>query len=781
MKKKLIILTSVALCAGAVNAQKLTPNNVDDVVKALTLEEKADLIVGGGWGSMTAGAMTASSAVLVPGAAGTTNAVERLGIPNTVVSDGPAGVRISPTRPGTTKTFYATGFPTGTLLASTWNIPTVENVGQAMGNEVLEYGIDVLLAPGMNIHRNPLNGRNFEYFSEDPYLTGKIATAYTNGIQSNGVGVSVKHYAANSQETNRMGNDARVNQRALREIYLRGFEMVVKDAQPWTVMSSYNRLNGDINTQSDKELLTTLLRDEWGFKGIVMTDWTMVRDIAAQVSAGNDLMEPGMDQQKRDLIDAVNNGKLAMADVDLCVKRILEYVVRTPRFKGYKYSDTPDLSAHAQVAREAAADGIILLKNDGSTLPMKDVKNVALFGITSYNYIAGGTGSGNVNKQHVINVDQGLEAAGYKVSADLKDYYEKYTAFEKARQMADTPARGGMRGMINLGDAALSEIALSRTFIDKQATANDIAIITLGRQAGEGGDRVLPGDWNLTEVERSLINDVADAFHLEGKKVIVLLNIGGVIETASWNSIPDAIVCSWTAGQEGGFAIADVLSGKVTPSGKTTMTWPLNYFDHPSSMNFPYNQVSDGMMGMGTQVRGEVKNVSYTNYEEGIWVGYRYFQTAGKEVVYPFGYGLSYTTFAYSAPKVQATKDGFKATVTVKNTGSVAGKEVVELYVSAPAGNLVKPESELKGFAKTKELAPGESQTLTIDVDNYALASFNESQSQWETAAGNYVVRFASNVNDTRATASFKVGKALTWKVNDILKPKQPISEITVK
>ncbi len=783
MKKKLILFASAALCVASVSAQKLTPNNVDEIVKALTLEEKAELIVGGGWGSMTAGAMTASSDVLVPGAAGTTNGVERLGIPRTVVSDGPAGVRISPTRPGTDQTYYATGFPVGTSLASTWNVQLVAEVGKAMGNEVLEYGIDVLLAPGMNIHRNPLNGRNFEYYSEDPFLTGKIATAYINGIQSNGVGVSAKHYAANSQETNRMGNDARVNQRALREIYLKGFEMVVKDAQPWTVMSSYNRLNGDINTQSDKELLTTLLRDEWGFKGIVMTDWTMRRDIAAQVSAGNDLMEPGMDQQKTDLIEAVNSGKLSMDDVDICVKRILEYIVKTPRFKGYKYSDKPDLKAHAQVTRSSATEGMVLLKNENNTLPIKS-KKVALFGITSYNFIAGGTGSGNVNKAYTIDMLQGLQAAGYEVNDELKNVYETYTTYERARQTAARAARGGMMGGLMLGEAALSEMPLERAIINKQVGLNDVAIITIGRNAGEGADRHIEGDFNLTTVERQLLQDVTDAFHEAGKQVIVVLNIGGVIETASWKGMPDAILLAWQPGQEGGYSVADILSGKANPSGKLTSTFPINYMDVPSSKNFPYNVESDGMMGMGAAMGGqqrETKNVSYTNYEEGIWIGYRYFQTAAKEVSYPFGYGLSYTSFAYSAPKVQATKDGFRATVTVKNTGNVAGKEVVQLYVSAPNGGLVKPESELKGFAKTRELAPGESETLTIDVDTYALASFNESASQWEAAAGNYSVRFAANVNDTKATVPFRLAKGQTWKVNDILKPQQPIQEIVVK
>ena len=783
MNKKLILLASAALCVASVNAQKLTPNNVDEIVKALTLEEKADLIVGAGWGSMTAGAMTASSEVLVPGAAGTTNPVARLGIPATVLSDGPAGVRISPTRRGTDQTFYATGFPVGTSLASTWDVQLVAEVGKAMGNEVLEYGIDVLLAPGMNIHRNPLNGRNFEYYSEDPFLTGKIATAYVNGIQSNGVGTSVKHYAANSQETNRMANDSHVNQRALREIYLKAFEMVVKDAQPWTVMSSYNRLNGPF-TQENRELLTTLLRDEWGFKGIVMTDWTMVRDIAAQVHAGNDLMEPGMPQQKSDLIKAVNEGKLSMEDVDVCVKRILEYIVKTPRFKGYKYSDKPDLKAHAAITRQSATEGMVLLKNEGNTLPIKDAKKVALFGMTSYNFIAGGTGSGNVNKAYTIDMLTGLKSAGFEVNEELKNLYEGYKTYQKALQVASRQSRGGMAAMISLGEDPLPEMPISRAVIDKQVAANDIAIITIGRNAGEGGDRNVPGDFNLTDMERQMLNDVTEAFHLAGKKVVVVLNIGGEIESASWKTLPDAILLAWQPGQEGGYSVADILSGKVNPSGRLTMTWINNYMDDPSSKNFPYDQVSDGMMGMGAALGGQQraqKNVTYTNYEEGIWVGYRYYQTAGKEVSYPFGYGLSYTTFAYSAPKVQATKNGFRATVTVKNTGSMAGKEVVQLYVSAPAGGLVKPESELKGFAKTKELAPGESQTLTIDVDAYALASFNEAASQWETAAGNYSVRFAANVNDTKATVPFRLAKGQTWKANDILKPTEAIQEITVK
>ena len=395
--KKTIISLLAASCAIALSAQpKLSPDNIDEVLAAMTLQEKATLLVGSGWGSMTAGAMTASNETLVSGAAGTTRAIPRLGIPQTVLADGPAGIRINPTRPGTDKTFYATGFPVGTVLASTWNAPLVEQLTTAMGEEVKEYGADVLLAPGQNLHRNPLCGRNFEYFSEDPLLSGKMAAAYVRGIQGNGVGVSAKHFAFNDQETNRMEDDAIVNPRAARELYLKGFEIMVKESDPWTIMSSYNKINGSY-TQQSHDLLTTILRDEWGFQGIVMTDWGNKQGTAKAVVAGNDLMEPGMENEIQRIVEGVQNGAIPQADLDRNVRRMLEYIVRTPRFQGYKYSNQPDLKGHAQLVRKAAAEGLVLLENNG-VLPLQDVRTVALYGVGSYDFIAGGTGSGNVNK-----------------------------------------------------------------------------------------------------------------------------------------------------------------------------------------------------------------------------------------------------------------------------------------------------------------------------------------------------------------------------------------------
>ena len=781
MKKILAIFC--ALCAFSAAAQpQLRSDNVDEVLKAMTLQEKATLLVGSGWGSMVGG-LTGSDEVLVSGAAGTTRAIPRLGIPQTVLADGPAGLRINPTRPGTDKTFYCTGFPVGTVLASTWNTALVEEVTTAMGNEVLEYGADVLLAPGMNLHRNPLCGRNFEYFSEDPLLTGKIAAAYVSGIQRNGVGVSIKHYAANSQETNRMNGDSRISPRALRELYLKGFEIAVRETDPWTVMSSYNRLNGPY-TQEDRELLYDILREEWGFKGIVMTDWTGRRNSAAQIHAINDLLEPGDDRQIADIVEAVNNGTLAIADVDLCVKNMLEFIVKTPRFKKYKYSNNPDLKAHADVALKAAEEGIVLLENNG-VLPLAAGLNVALYGVGSYDFIAGGTGSGNVNKAYVRSVADGLESRGYKLNAAIKTWYQQYIPYIKTTMR--NSGNGGGSGVL-LGDPVTPEMEVSRAFINRNVASTDLAVLTISRNAGEGGDhKAEDGDWTLTGAEREMLQNLCDAYHVAGKKVVVVLNIGGVIETASWKNLPDAILLAWTPGQEGGYAVADILAGNANPSGKLPMTFPVNYFDIPSSFNFPYAYTGGNSMNplasiMGGNQRRLTKDVDYTNYEEGIWVGYRYFATAGKEVSYPFGYGLSYTTFAYSKPAVKVAKDGtVTATVTVTNTGKVAGKEAVQLYIAAPAGGLEKPACELKAFAKTKLLAPGASETLTMTVDCYALASFNEAASAWQTAAGDYKVFFGASVADIRATGAFKIAKPASWPVAPVCLPAEPINKLAVR
>ena len=773
--KKLFFMLSVAcaLTAQAQKASKLGVNSVDEVVKAMTLEEKAQFLVGASMENFSGiGTVVGNTMNLVPGAAGTTVPIPRLGIPATVVADGPAGLRIAPTRDNDKATYYCTGFPVATALASTWNPDLVKRVGQAMGNEVLEYGCDVLLAPGMNIHRNPLCGRNFEYYSEDPLIAGKTAAAIVNGIQSQGVGTSIKHFAGNNQETLRTKNDARITQRALREIYLKGFEIAVKEAQPWTVMSSYNYINGTY-TQEDYELLTTILRDEWGFKGLVMTDWTGKRNTLAQVHAGNDLMMPGKAEQTNEIIEKVKNGQLAIADVDACVKRMLQYVMLTPRFKEYKYSNKPDLKAHAAIARNSAAEAMVLLKNDAATLPFASgFQNIALFGITSYDFIAGGTGSGDVNKAYVVDLQQGLQNAGLGVQPKIKAVYDKFRAYEAEKLEEINKQRGWY-----LGPLRPSEPVIENSFIDFRAQDSEVAIITFGRNSGEGNDRRISGDFELSDAERALLTNVTRAFHAKGKKVIVILNVGGVIETASWKHLPDAILLAWQAGQEGGNTVADVLKGSVNPSGRLPMTFPMDYTDHPSSRNFPAGFVSNWDDEQNNTLIHK-KDVGYTNYEEDIWVGYRYFNTYNKEVSYPFGYGLSYTTFAFSDASVKKVGSDWKIAVKVTNTGKVAGKEVAQLYIKAASGDVKKPACELKAFGKTQLLAPGQSEVVTLNIKSADLASFNETQSAWVVDAGNYTALIGASVADIRQSVKFTVDKPQITEVHNVLKMKNPINRM---
>lgn len=765
-------LLVVLLTAHGQNTPQLGKDPIDKVIAAMTTEEKVSLLIGTGMpGFGGQSAVVGSTQSIVPGAAGTTLPIERLGIPAVVVADGPAGLRISPTREGTESTYYCTAFPVATLLASTWNTDLVNQVGQAMGQEVKEYGCDVLLAPALNIHRSPLCGRNFEYYSEDPYLTGKMATAMVKGVESNGVGTSIKHFAANSQETNRTAVDSRVSTRALREIYLKGFEMVVKEAQPWTVMSSYNKLNGTYTSES-RDLLTTILRDEWGYKGLVMTDWFGGRDAAAQIHAGNDLLMPGREDQKQAILKALENGSLAMEDVDTDVKRILELVLRSPRFAQYKYTDKPDLKGHAEVTRASATEGMILLKNEQNALPLPDkIQKIAAYGTTSYDFIAGGTGSGDVNEAYTISLVQGMENAGYKLDTELKAQYEKYMADEKAKQPKDNNPAAVFFNHPRVGEFVPEAADLAR-----KAKETDIALITIGRSSGEFQDRKIEGDFDLTANEQALIKNVSEAFHKEGKKAIVILNIGGVIETASWKNYPDAILLAWQAGQEGGNSVADILSGKVNPSGKLTMTFPTSAMSVPANKNFPdaskidLKEMIASFMGGGKQ-QSDRPNIDFTNYEEDIYVGYRYFDTFNVPVSYPFGYGLSYTTFDYSNMSSTDNGKSFTFTCTITNSGSKAGKEVVELYISAPGKDMAKPAKELKGFVKTNLLKPGEKQQISFTVNKTDLASFDESSNSWVVESGNYTAQVGASSEDIRQNATFKVEGETVEKVHQVLTP----------
>ena len=775
-KTMFFALGMAALMVGCTAADKVTNRtlNQEEVMAKMSLEDKAHFVIGVGMAGFSGDdAVIGATKSLVPGAAGTTYPLDSLGIPAVVLADGPAGLRIDATREGDSATYYCTHFPIGTLLASTWNTQLVEEVGQAIGEEVKEYGADVLLAPALNIMRNPLCGRNFEYYSEDPVVAGKTASAYIKGVQKNDVGTSIKHFAANNQETNRMNTDAHISQRALREIYLKGFEIAIKESKPWTVMTSYNYING-VYTSESKDLVTTILRDEWGYEGTVMTDWFGGKDGARQMWAGNDMLQPGKKEQFDSIVAGVKSGKLDEADLDRNVQRILNLVEKSPRYQGYQYSNKPDLEAHAAVTRQSAAEGMVLMKNN-EALPLKEnVKNVALYGCTSYDFIAGGTGSGNVNHAYVVSLLDGLKNGGYTVSEEMKTAYEKYIADAKEAQqkaieeMAKKDKQAAMLARFMPGTLP-AEKQFTADELKAQAEASDVAIITIGRISGEFLDRKA-ADFNLNASERLLIQQVCEVYHKVGKQVVVLLNIGGVIETASWKDMPDAILCAWQAGQEGGNSVVDVLSGKQSPSGKFTMTWPVNFTDAYSSRNFPIDQ--DPRIDMLNQgQKGNVRNVDYTDYEEDIYVGYRYFDSFEVPVSYPFGFGLSYTTFEYSDAKIAQKNDIYDVTVAIKNTGNHEGKEVVELYISAPDNKAAnKPAKELKAFAKTKLLKPGESQTLTLSITAADLASFDEAASAWVVAEGEYQFLVGASSQDIKATLTAPA-KSQTVKVNNALKP----------
>ena len=766
MNKSLItLIASTAMLSTSCTKQQpqLGTDPIDEVIAAMTLEEKANFVVGTERLKVTppdrapgmpvrepfsdelkaqlaacqdsdkALEMILATSLVkgkVAGSAGQHYALPRLGIEPIVYADGPAGLRIDPLREGEEGEYYCTAFPVGATLAASWDTALVRSVTTAMGEEVLEYGADILLAPAINIHRTPLCGRNFEYYSEDPLLAGKIAASYIQGIQSNGVGVSLKHFAVNSQETCRNGVDARLSDRALREIYLKGFEIAVREAQPWTIMSSYNKVNGTLASEN-RYLLTDILRNEWGFEGFVMTDWWAEENGARQIAAGNDLQMPGTQRQLDDIINGVKDGSLSEADLDQSVRRIMNIMLKTPTYRHYHYSNHLDLTAHAAVTRQAAADGMVLLKNDGMALPLgQDVKTVALFGTASYDLLVGGSGSGNVNRKYKVSLDEGLRNAGLQLDATLADTYRQHTDAALAAVAKE-----------NFWTIPVApEMPLTAAQVKAAIAQSDVAILTISRMAGEGGDRqVVKGDYLLSDLEQQNLEMICREAHAAHKPVILVLNMGNIIDLTRASQLPDAILHAWMGGQEMGNSLADVLTGKVNPSGKLPMTWALSYSDYPSANDFPQ---SDG-------------NAAYANYVEDVMVGYRHFETAGVKALYPFGYGLSYTTFDYSDVKVEQDMQKLFVSVTVRNTGAVAGREVVQLYAAKPAAEgLRMPAKELVSFAKTKDLQPGEAETLTLclDLQDEALATWLEEQHAWVVVPGEYKLMVGANVQDVRGS-----------------------------
>jgi beta-glucosidase len=774
LMKKTLALCSLLVIAAAASSQS---NKAKQLVQKMTLEEKVNLVVGMGMnipGLSKPTAMVGQTMDKVEGAAGTTFSISQIGLPNTVVADGPAGLRINPTRTNDKNTYYATAWPVATLLASSWDVQLVQQVGKAMGNEVKEYGVDVLLGPGMNIQRNPLGGRNFEYYSEDPLVTGKMAAAMVNGIESNEVGASIKHFALNNAESNRNSSNSIISERAMREIYLKPFQIAVKESQPWTVMSSYNYINGTYASES-YDLLTTILRKEWGFKGLVMTDWFGGKDAVAQMKAGNDLLMPGTPDQKKAISAAVDNKTLDVKIIDENAARIVDYILGSQAYKKFAFTNKPNLKANALLARRAAAEGMVLLKNDNGALPFATpVKTIAAFGNTSYDFVSGGTGSGDVNEAYTISLVKGLADAGYKLEPEINTAYINYVTAEKAKQ----PKKTFFEEFMN-PTPRIAEMELNDAMLTEKATTADIALITIGRNAGEGSDRKVTNDFNLKETEVALLDKVSKAFHAKNKKVVVIINAGGVIETASWRHKVDAILLAWQPGMEAGNAVADVLGGKVNPSGKLATTFSVKYEDDITAKNFPGKEypekATSGMFGM------KIIPTDVT-YEEGIYFGYRYNNTFNVAPAYAFGYGLSYTNFSIGAIKLSSAifTNKITATITVTNTGKVAGKEVVQLYLTAPDSEIKKPSEELKAFAKTGLLQPGKSETVTLILTAADLASFNTAKTAWVADAGKYIVKIGNASNNLTQTANFSLAKSIvTEKCNKVLVPQVTINELS--
>ncbi|MBE6585794.1 MAG: hypothetical protein E7645_04610 [Ruminococcaceae bacterium] len=669
---------------------QLTADGVRCVVAAMTLDEKAHMVTG-------------TQNVKLEGASGGTYEIPRLGVPSITVNDGPAGVRY-----GTT-----VWYPSVINMSSSWDTKLVKEIGISMAEDALAQDIDIILAPGMNIQKNVLGGRNFEYVSEDPLLTAYIASAYTDGIQSLGVGVSLKHFAANNQETARSQISANVTERALREIYLKAFGMVIESSAPYTVMSCYNLINGQrVATRYD--LLTTYLRGECGFDGYVMSDWGSGGTVVEKVNAGNDINMPGDAADPDTLLAAYQAGKVDPLMLDTACGNILGVVVRCHAFTDPDQHTRLDYRNHGEQVANAAADTMVLLKNEGTSLPLADGTTVAVFGNGSVKTIYGGAGSGSVGARTHVSIMDGLKAA------------DGLTVFDAA----NNPFLG-CEEHSPLDES--KDVEVTEAYAKKCAEGADVAIIVISRGSTEGADRnTLEGDFRLNATEISMITRVSEAFHTKGKMVVVLLNTGSPIEVVSWRNYVDAILWIGYPGERAGTSVAKVLLGDVNPSAKTTISWPTAYDTTPAYRHFP-------------------GNASDATYYEDIYVGYRYYSTFAVTTAYPFGYGLSYTSFEYSDFSVEKQKDGsVMAKVTIKNVGETAGREIAQVYVSKPETTLEQAAYELAGFGKTRLLAPDESETLTIRIPVDALESYDTENSRYIIDKGDYAFFVGGSSFDVR-------------------------------
>ena len=655
--------------------------NTELLLKKLTLEEKCALL---------SGAETFK-----------TRGMPEHGIPQIWLSDGPHGLRKQAGESdhlGLNPSVPATCFPTASAVANSWDAALGEEIGAALGEEAAAQEVSVVLGPGLNMKRNPLCGRSFEYFSEDPYLAGKLAAGYIRGIQSKGVAACPKHFAVNSQETRRMASDSIVDERTLREIYLTGFEIAVKEGHPRSIMSSYNLVNGTYANEN-KHLLMEILRGEWGFDGAVITDWGGSNDHALGVKNGStlEMPAPGGDSV-RELLAAVESGKISESDIDARLSELLPLVFDTKAALDAAPREF-DAAAHHALARRAAAESLVLLKNEGSLLPLAAGSKVAVIGDFAKNPRYQGAGSSMVNSTQVDVlldklIDSELNVIGYQQGFD----------------------RHGKP------DAALQKSAC------ELATQADTVILCMGLDEiaeSEGLDR---SNLRLAQNQVDLLQAVAAV----NPKIVVVLYSGSVVETP-WLDNCQALLYAALGGQAGAGAVADALTGKVNPCGKLAETWPLTYADVPSAADFATRRKT-------------------VEYREGLYIGYRYFTTAEKAVRFPFGYGMSYTTFAYS--DMAADEQGVSLTVT--NTGSVAGTEIVQLYVAKKNSELFRPAKELKGFARVT-LAPGEKQRITITLDDKAFRFWNVKANRWEIEGGEYELLVGASVEDIRLCEEISV------------------------
>ena len=662
---------------------------IKTLIAQMTLEEKAALCIG------------ASDWTTVP--------VQRLEIPSMFVSDGPHGVRrVEDDTDLTQQSLPATCFPTASCAAATWNTDLVQRMGEAMAEEALALDVDVLLGPGVNIKRTPLGGRNFEYYSEDPFLSGKMGISLIKGIQSRGVGTSLKHFAANNQEYQRLTISAEVDERTLREIYLRAFEMAVKEAKPWTVMCAYNKLNGTYCSEH-RPLLVDILKKEWGFEGLVVSDWGAVHDRVASLKGGLDLEMPGpQDRRIKAVIDAIKSGELEPGMLDDAVRRILGIVFKAQETQK---TTTFDQAGHHQLAREIAAEGMVLLKNDG-VLPIQDTGHIAVIGHSAQAPYYQGGGSSHINPTRVDIPLEALRESAGDVEFSFAQGYPPTDTFSPS--LIDEAVK-----TVKSADMVLLYLALPPS------------------KESEGYDRP---DLSLTVHQVALI----EALSQTGKNIIVVLNSGSAVTMQPWLDKVQALLQGWMMGQAGGSAIADILFGKVNPSGKLAETFPLRLEDTPAFINFP----------------GDAGKVYYG---EGLYVGYRYYDARQIPVQFPFGYGLSYTTFEYSnlqLPESITDIDGLTLTLDVTNTGDVAGQETVQVYVHDHEASLARPFKELKGFAKVR-LEPGETKTLSISLDFRAFAFYHPKYRAWITEDGGFDILVGASSEDIRLKASTSMSSTL--------------------